>query len=429
MTDAELDEARRQAAETAARDAADVDERAEQNLRRIMRGLERAHRDDEVVYRRMADIEPVPIRWLWPERIAKGKVTMLAGHPGLGKSQTMISMAAIVTTGGTWPVDRAPCERGSVIILSAEDDAADTIRPRLKAAGADPERVYILDAVRETGRDGTVRQRPFDLTLDIDRLRELALKIGDVAMIGIDPITAYLGCTDAHRNAEVRAVLAPLAAMAAEIGAAIVCVSHLNKAGGTDAMLRVMGSLGFVAAARAAYLVARDPEDETRRLFLSIKNNLAEDRGGLAFRVQARDLGDGIATSCVEWDADPVMMTADAALAPAGDLEGQTELEGARVFLRDLLSDGPVPSKQVRADADGAGYAWATIRRAGKALGVEAIKEGGHFGGGRQQWVWRLKALKDTEDAYQNMIGAFRVNEHLQQDPAGDPESDEGGAA
>jgi len=91
----------------------------------------------EAVYRRLFDIQPKPILWLWRGRIARGKVFMLAGHPGLGKSQAMISMAAIVTTGGTWPVDRTPCERGAVIILSAEDDAEDTIRPRLEAAGAD----------------------------------------------------------------------------------------------------------------------------------------------------------------------------------------------------------------------------------------------------------------------------------------------------
>ena len=217
---------------------------------------------------------------------------MFAGHPGLGKSQAMISMAAIVTTGGTWPVDRAPCERGSVIILSAEDDAEDTIRPRLEAAGADLDRVYILEAIREPNKDGTLTTRPFNLTADIDRLSELAEKLGDVALIVIDPITAYLGGVDSHKNAEVRAVLATLAAMAAESGAAIVCVSHLNKAGGTEALLRVMGSLGFVAAARGAYLVAKDPEDETRRLFLPMKNNLAEDRGGLAFRVKGRDPGE-----------------------------------------------------------------------------------------------------------------------------------------
>ena len=368
----------------------------------------------EAVYRRLADIEAKPIRWLWPGRIARGKVFMLAGHPGLGKSQAMISMAAIVTIGGTWPVDRAPCERGSVILLSAEDDAGDTIRPRLEAAEADLTRIYVLEAIREpSNRDGSLITRPFNLGEDMARLSDLARKLGDVALIVIDPITAYLGGVDSYKNAEVRGVLAPLAAMAAEVEAAIVCVSHLNKAGGPEAMLRVMGSLGFVAAARAAYLVAKDPEDETRRLFLPMKNNLAEDRGGLAFRVRGRDLGRGIETSCVEWDADPVTMTADEALTPAADPEERSEMEDAQGFLRELLGDGPVPSKQVRSDADGAGYSWATVRRAQKALGVGAARAGGI--GSKGSWVWCLpaKVLKNPLGAHTNTLSALGENEHL----------------
>ncbi|MGH8586208.1 MAG: AAA family ATPase [Gammaproteobacteria bacterium] len=344
--------------------------------------------DGQAVYRRLFDIESKPIRWLWQGRIARGKVFMLAGHPGLGKSQAMISMAAIVTTGGTWPVDRTPCAQGSVIVLSAEDDAEDTIRPRLEAAGADLKRVYILDAIRETNQDGASTKRPFNLTEDIDRLRGLARELGDVALIVIDPVTAYLGRVDSHRNAEVRAVLAPLAETAAEVRAAIVCVSHLNKAGGAEALLRVMGSLGFVAAARGAYLIAKDPEDETRRLFLPMKNNLAEDRGGLAFRVKGRILESGterIATSYVEWDAEPVTMTADQAMAPVGDPEEQSELDGAVEWLRKLLKDGPVDSKQIRSDAKQAGIAWRTVERAKTRLGVKVSKAG--YQG---KWRWAL---------------------------------------
>lgn len=100
-----------------------------------------------IAYRRASEIQAKPVNWLWHGRIARGKVSMLAGNPGLGKSQITASMAATVTTGGTWPVDRARCERGNVVFLSAEDDAEDTIRPRLEAAGADLARVYILDAV------------------------------------------------------------------------------------------------------------------------------------------------------------------------------------------------------------------------------------------------------------------------------------------
>lgn len=127
-------------------------------------------------------------------------------------------------------------------------------------------------------------------------------------------------------------------------------------------MLRVMGSLGFVAATRAAYLVAKDPGDETRRVFLPMKNNLAEDRGGLAFWVKGKTLDGGIETSRVEWDGKPVTMTADEAMAPAGDPEERSALDEAVDWLRALLKDGPVDSKQIAKDAKQAGIAWRTVR-------------------------------------------------------------------
>ena len=163
-----------------------------------------------ITYRRASEIQAKPVNWLWPGRIARGKVSMLAGNPGLGKSQITSSMAATVTTGGIWPVDRSRCERGNVIFLSAEDDAEDTGRPRLEAAGADLSRVFILDAVVDGFRaDGSEAQRGFNLKTDLARLGKMLDEIGGAALIVIDPITAYLGETDSHKNAEIRALLSP----------------------------------------------------------------------------------------------------------------------------------------------------------------------------------------------------------------------------
>jgi AAA domain-containing protein len=232
-------------------------------------------------------------------------------------------------------------------------------------------------------------ERPFNLTADIERLSWLAREIGDVALIVIDPITAYLGNIDSHRNAEVRAVLAPLAAMAAEIDAAVVCISHMTKVGGTEAMLRVMGSLGFVAAARVAYLVAKDPEDDTRRLFLPMKNNIAKNRGGLAYRVKGKTLDSGIETSCVEWDAEPVTITADEAMAPAGapDLDGESTARAeAEGWLRDALKGGDsMDGKRLKGLASDSGIKERTLYRASEAIGVVTLPGG--FGKPRR---WHL---------------------------------------
>jgi len=204
-----------------------------------------------LITRRVSDIESKPVSWLWHGRIARGKVSIIAGNPGLGKSQVTASIAAIVTTGGRWPVDRSECTPGDVIFLSAEDDPADTMRPRLEAAGADLHRVHVMDAVISgyTG-EGKQQNRAFNLQTDIEALSAKLAELEGVAAVVIDPITAYLGDVDSHRNAEVRALLAPLSDLAAKHRVAIIGVSHLNKAAGTEVLMRVTGSLAFVAAAR-----------------------------------------------------------------------------------------------------------------------------------------------------------------------------------
>ena len=352
-----------------------------------------------IAYRRASEIQAKPIWWLWKGRIARGKVSMLAGNPGLGKSQVTVSLAAVVSTGGAWPVDRTRCERGNVIFLSAEDDPEDTIRPRLEAAGADLSRVFILGAVVECFRaDGGEVVRAFNLKTDIGRLGALLGKIGDVALIVIDPITAYLGEANSHVNAEIRALLSPLSDIAAKHGAAVVCVSHLNKNGGAETLMRVTGSLAFVAAARSAWLVAKDPENEARRLFLPLKNNNGKDQKGLAFAVQSEQLESPaglIETSHISWEAEAVTVTADEVMALQGDPDERSAVEDAKQFLAGLLADGPVNAGQIKKDADGAGFNWRTVQRAADRLGVERHKEGMRGG-----WLWSLapKMTRNTED-------------------------------
>lgn len=355
-----------------------------------------------ITYRRASDIQARPIRWLWPGRIAQGKVSIIAGNPGLGKSQVTVGMAATVSTGGLWPVDRQCCEVGNVIILSAEDDPSDTIRPRLEAAGADLSRVYILDAVTDSPSvSGDETPRAFNLKTDIAQLESMLKDIGGAALVIIDPVTAYLGNTDSHKNAEIRALLSPLAELAGQYGAAVVAVTHFNKNANTEALMRVTGSLAFVAAARAAYVVAKDPENEARRLFLPLKNNLGNDQTGLAFIVesaQVESMTGMIETSRVVWESSAVTVTAEEAMKPQVHDEERSDLDDAKDFLRGLLADGPVPSKQIERDAKGAGHAWRTIQRAQKALGIVAVKKGMKEG-----WVWQF-GLEECQEPPKNAV-------------------------
>lgn len=349
-----------------------------------------------IVYRCVSDIKAKPINWLWPDRLARGKVSMIAGNPGLGKSQITASLSAIVSTGGQWPVDKTPCKAGNIIILSAEDDAADTIRPRLEAAGADLTKIFILDAVRTYTDMGEAVLSPFDLKTDLLALEGMISDIGGASLIIIDPITSYLGTTDSHKNAEVRGLLTPLSDMAGRHESAIVCVSHLNKSGSSEAMMRITGSLAFVAAARAAYLVA---QDETRRVFLPMKNNVGNDQTGLAFTIEGVDLGDDIQTSRVSWCNEVISMSADEVLERSTGQEERSALDEAQEFLTDLLTGNPLSAKQVYKEADQAGHAKRTIQRAKESQGIKSAKT--RFDG---QWEWSLPETKIAEDRQDSRV-------------------------
>ncbi len=216
----------------------------------------------------LSDIEAEQVEWLWDQRIAIGKLNILAGDPGLGKSFVTLDIAARVSAATDFP-DRSCCTRGSVLLITAEDGIADTVRPRLDAQGADAARIHHL-----TIRAGD-SERQFNLEVHLNALRQKLRELGDVRMVIIDPLTAYLGDTDPNKDARVRALLTPLAALAAEMRVAIVAIMHLNKAAVLDIIYRVTGSVAFIAQARTAWAVVEDPGKSGRRLFLKLKNNLA----------------------------------------------------------------------------------------------------------------------------------------------------------
>jgi hypothetical protein len=331
----------------------------------------------------LADVEPTEVRWLWPGRFARGKLSLIAGQPGLGKSFLTLDMAARVSRGDAWPLetdapDRAP---ENVVLLSAEDDIADTIRPRLDAAGAAVERVYAVTTVPAGATlDGKPRFAPFRVTEHLPMLDRVIEQIGGCALVIIDPISAYLGKTDSHNNSEVRDALVPLAAFAAKHQAALAVVTHLNKSQQASALNAIIGSVAFVAAARAAYVVSRDPDDPRRRLFLPVKNNLGLDETGFAYR-----LGGGEPPS-VEWEDDLVRLTADEAIAPTVRQGPEPmALRDAEEWLLDFLSAGARPASEVLSRGRADGHTVATLRRAKTTLKVDSVKTGKRGG-----WVWQL---------------------------------------
>lgn len=322
----------------------------------------------------LADVEPQEVKWLWPGKIPMGKLSLCAGDPGLGKTLSTLDMAARVSRGFPWPDDpHSPSAQGSALIISCEDDAADTIRPRLDAASADVSKVHLLRAVAwfdTEKREASETQ--FSLTRDIETLKRALDTLPDCRLVVIDPVSAYLGEADSHKNAEVRAVLSPLAELAQERGVAVLCVNHLNKGGGA-ALYRSMGSIGFVAAVRSAWAFTRDKDDPGRKLMLPLKNNLAKDSSGLAFRVLANTAGQPY----LSWDPTPINVTADEAMAHdeprRSDTSGKQE---AVDWLQATLADGPVESALLVSEARKIGISTRAINSAKVALGVSSYKEG-----------------------------------------------------
>lgn len=350
--------------------------------------------DGAPVIVRLSEVRPEPVSWLWPGRIALGKLTLIAGDPGLGKSFLTLDMAARVSRGRAWPDDPGvEILPGGVVLLSAEDGVADTIRPRLDSAGADISRIVALEAIQSVGGNGLESARMFDLSRDLPAL-ELAIRsVGGCRLVVIDPVTAYLGGVDSHKNADIRGLLAPLSAIAERHRVAIVAVTHLNKSGGGPAIYRTMGSLAFAAAARAAWAVTKDKDDPRRRLLLPIKNNLAPDTGGLAYRIEARGIN---GCPVVVWEPDAVQLSADDALAVHHEDAGErTERDDAAEWLAAQLAHGSRPARDMERDAKDAGYSLATIRRAKAAIGVKSIKSA--FGG---HWEWGLP--DPSQDAQQS---------------------------
>jgi len=329
---------------------------------------------------RVSDVEPEQVEWLWPGRLALGKICVLDGDPALGKSTVTLDIAARASTGLPMPDGHQLPEAVAVILLSAEDGIADTIRPRLEAHGADLERVHVLDGVGPWCRPWT--------TGDTDALRQAIADTGAKLVI-IDPLMAYLEA-NAHKDQEVRKELHPLARLADELGVAILVVRHLNKGSSGNALYRGGGSIGIIGAARSGLIVQADPDDETghRRVLAVSKCNLAEKAPSLAYHIETDEL---YGCGRVVWDG-PSSHTADSLLVQPVSEEERSDQDEAAEFLRAYLAGGRRPAVEVKDAAQAEGIKEWTLNKAKQGLRVLSEREG--FGPGSKVW-WSLSPSID----------------------------------
>jgi DNA polymerase len=349
---------------------------------------------------RASAVQQVAIQWIWKNRFARGKLGIIAGLPDEGKGLLFNDIMARITRGSAWPCGEGTAPLGNVLLLTAEDDIEDTVTPRLIAAGADLDRVEILRMV-PAERGG---KRMFSLVTDLERLRTKILEVGDVQAVLIDPITSYLGVKqiDSFRTTDVRAVLAPLVDMAAELGVLILVIMHFNKKlDVTNVLLRISDSLAFGATSRHCYAVVYDLENK-RSLLVKGKNNLApKEQKALAFTVDARETGicaktgQIIRAPYIIWAKEPVDVTAVEAMEAVSGSKAIGELDRAKQFLTELLGAGPMPSTEIEEAAKADGIAIRTLRRAKDALKIKPRKDG-QDKDGQPIWRWHQEPSQEA---------------------------------
>ncbi len=356
-----------------------------------------APEDEALVTVSAAHVKPEKVKWLWPGRVPFGKLTVLDGDPGLGKSTITLDLGARVTTASPLPDGHRPAVPMGVLLLSAEDGLADTIVPRLTAAGADLALVRVVDHV--TDDQGP---RPIELPADLGRIEARCNSLPDAmqghlpGLIVVDPLMAFLGGeVNANRDQDVRRVLFRLKLMAEKTGCAVVCVRHLNKTPGASALYRGGGSIGIIGAARTGLLVGVDPDDEQRRVLAVAKSNLAAKPESLAYRIVGDELYD---TAKVVWDGTSGHSAEQLLGRPLG--RAAPKREAAEAYLLDALGDGkPRSTDLLRKYAELRGLTWKTVQRAAEALEVDSERrpESGKRGRG-PAWWWLPNTGHGIED-------------------------------
>lgn len=356
---------------------------------------------DGVVLVRGTDLTPEPVRWLWQYWLALGKLHILAGAPGQGKTTIVLAMAATVTVGGRWP-DGSRSEPGNVLIWSGEDDPRDTLLPRLLAAGADRSRCFFVAGSRV---DGEIRA--FDPARDLGDLQAAVDEFGGIKLLMVDPVVSAV-TGDSHKNTEVRRSLQPLVELAAACRCAVIGVTHFAKGGqGQDPTQRVVGSVAFAAVARVVMVAAKvkSENDEDTRILARSKSNIGPDDGGFQYRLEQVEALPGIGAARIAWGKSVQGMARDLLTDPADDAH---ELGGdACDLLRaELTSAAWTPANAARKQLLDAGFSKSQIWKASKKLGVIRAK-----GAMKEGWYWRLPSGPETQLPPNSLRDCFEGSE------------------
>ncbi len=310
---------------------------------------------------RLSSVQSEKVRFLMEPYLPIGKITLMDGDPGSGKTTIALAIGAAVTKGKGAP-NMAPRDPANVLLLSCEDGLSDTIRPRLEAMGADLDRVFSI-------------HKPF--SFDDAGLQGVILHLKEIhpLLVVVDPIQAYLGGKVNMSSAnEVRPILAKLAALASYYDFALLIIRHLTKGGRDKALYRGLGSIDFAGAARSVLLVGSDQVDPCKRAIVHVKSNISPLGEPIGFELKQGQF---------YWTGR-THLTAGDLLAPENQ-EAASSLQDAKEFLADILKDGAVLQSEIEKQWAQSGGSKATLRRAKTAMGAKSKKN--DFKGG---WIWWL---------------------------------------
>lgn len=306
----------------------------------------------------MDTIEREEIKWLWKPYIPYGKITIVQGDPGEGKTSLILKLASELSLGRCFGEDELR-EPINIIYQTAEDGLADTVKPRLEDSGADCKRIMVIDDSEDS------------LSMNDVRI-EAAIRTTGAKLLILDPLQAYLGDkVDMNRANETRDITKRLGTIAEKTGCAVVLIGHMNKGSGAKAAYRGIGSIDFFAIARSVLLVARVPENSNIRALAQIKNNLEKEGSTVAFEIK-----DNIFNWIGEYDISIEELL-------SGFSQGNKSLK-AESFLKDLLTEeDSYPASEIFAKGKTLGISKRTLENSKQELGIKSIRVG-------TGWHWKL---------------------------------------
>jgi len=330
---------------------------------------------------------PETVQWLWPNYLPRGMLVSLDGDPECGKSMLTVDLAARLTRGGDWPDGAPGGPPGTAILFPAEDPRTRVVHPRLLAAGADPNRVFVYGTPDSTDRPTFPR--------DLGELAAL-IELLKPDLLVLDPLPYFVGGN--VTMSVVGSVLAELAGLAARHDVTVLFVRHLAKKRGVKALYRGLGAIGIVGAARAGLLVARDPADAGRLVLTGLKSNPCPTPRAMAFRVVS-----GAGAAALEW-LGPAEVTADEAARGTRKMDEAGVLVASEWLVR-VLAHGEVPAAEVLRQAKAAGIAERTLERAKANLHVMSRQI---RNGNERLWAW---SLTDRRGNISQLTGLPKLNE------------------